>query len=85
MSGMSSGRNAPAARSEGLIVEPLPGETLVYDERCDEAHCLNAVAANQGLLRGHRRPGGLQRRQLPAGLSLGGPPRPGVSLRKLWR
>ena len=36
---------APAARSDGLIVERLPGELLVYDEERDEAHCLHAEAA----------------------------------------
>ena len=34
-----------AARSDGLIVERLPGELLVYDESRDEAHCLHAEAA----------------------------------------
>jgi hypothetical protein len=33
------------ARVEDLVVEELDGETLVYDLRCDEAHCLNATAA----------------------------------------
>jgi len=35
----------PAARSEGLIIERLPGELLVYDQERDEAHCLHAEAA----------------------------------------
>ena len=35
----------PKARREALIVETLPDETLVYDERTDKAHCLNAAAA----------------------------------------
>jgi hypothetical protein len=35
----------PAARSEGLIVERLPGEVLVYDRDRDEAHCLHTEAA----------------------------------------
>jgi hypothetical protein len=35
----------PAARTDGLIVERLPGELLVYDEERDEAHCLHAEAA----------------------------------------
>jgi hypothetical protein len=35
----------PKARTEALIIEALPDETLVYDERTDKAHCLNATAA----------------------------------------
>ena len=35
----------PKARTEALIVETLPDETLVYDERTDKAHCLNSTAA----------------------------------------
>src|SRR5436190_8666718 len=35
----------PAARSEGLVVEHLAGETLVYDLERDEAHHLNPTAA----------------------------------------
>ena len=34
----------PKARTEALIVETLTNETLVYDERIDKAHCLNATA-----------------------------------------
>jgi hypothetical protein len=34
----------PAARG-GLIVERLPGETLVYDEAHDTVHCLSGAAA----------------------------------------
>ena len=34
----------PAARSEGLVVEQLPGETLVYDLERDEAHLLGPIA-----------------------------------------
>jgi hypothetical protein len=33
------------ARADGLLFEELPGETLVYDQVRDEAHCLNALAA----------------------------------------
>jgi len=36
---------APMVRSDGLIIERLPGELLVYDEERDEAHCLHAEAA----------------------------------------
>jgi hypothetical protein len=35
----------PAARSEGLVVERLGGETLVYDTERDQAHHLNPTAA----------------------------------------
>src|SRR5438093_992144 len=32
-------------RNDGLIVEHLDGEMLVYDTASDEAHCLDPVAA----------------------------------------
>ena len=35
----------PLARKEGLIVEELPDEVLVYDLDRDRAHCLNDTAA----------------------------------------
>ncbi len=35
----------PRARKEGLLVEELPDETLVYDLKRDKAHCLNPTAA----------------------------------------
>ncbi len=35
----------PHARKEGLIVEELSDETLVYDEERHKAHCLNQTAA----------------------------------------
>ena len=35
----------PKARREGLIVQTLPDETLVYDLDRDLAHCLNQTAA----------------------------------------
>jgi hypothetical protein len=35
----------PAARSEGLLVESLGDELLIYDSDRDRAHSLNAVAA----------------------------------------
>lgn len=34
----------PLARSDELVVESLEGETLVYDLRDDQAHCLDADA-----------------------------------------
>jgi hypothetical protein len=38
-------RQFPIARREGLIVEELPNEVLVYDLTTDKAHCLNQTAA----------------------------------------
>lgn len=35
----------PRARQDGLIVQNLPDETLVYDLERDRAHCLNQTAA----------------------------------------
>ena len=35
----------PKARTEGLIVEELDDEVLVYDMDRDRAHCLNSTAA----------------------------------------
>ncbi len=35
----------PHARKEGLIVEDLSDETLVYDQERHKAHCLNQTAA----------------------------------------
>jgi len=35
----------PLARKEGLIIQELPDEVLVYDSTNDRAHCLNNTAA----------------------------------------
>jgi hypothetical protein len=35
----------PSVRRDGLVVRDLPDETLVYDRRRHEAHCLNRTAA----------------------------------------
>ena len=35
----------PRARREGLVIEELPDEVLVYDRERDKAHCLNQTAA----------------------------------------
>jgi hypothetical protein len=35
----------PNAREEGLVVQDLPDETLVYDLERHKAHCLNRMAA----------------------------------------
>jgi len=39
------GLTNPLARKEGLIVQELPDEVLVYDLEADRAHCLNETAA----------------------------------------
>jgi hypothetical protein len=38
-------RRMPRGRREGLLVEPLGDETLVYDLDRHQAHCLNRTAA----------------------------------------
>lgn len=43
--GKSTARHVPMARKEGLLVETLPDEVLVYDLDRKEAHCLNYSAA----------------------------------------
>ena len=40
----SSAQQLPKARKEGLLVETLPGEVLVYDLERKKAHCLNQTA-----------------------------------------
>ena len=35
----------PAARSDGLLIEPVGDETVIYDTRSKEAHCLKPLAA----------------------------------------
>ena len=44
---MSNGmkQHLPIARSEGLLIEQLPDEVLVYDLDRKKAHCLNSTAA----------------------------------------
>ena len=39
------GLTNPLARKEGLIIQELPDEVLVYDLETDRAHCLNQTAA----------------------------------------
>lgn len=36
----------PVARQEGLVIQELPGEVLVYDLNTNKAHCLNQTAAS---------------------------------------
>ena len=38
-------KTTPRARTEGLLVEELPHEMLVYDTERHKAHCLNPTAA----------------------------------------
>ncbi|MDQ2746969.1 MAG: PqqD family protein [Acidobacteriota bacterium] len=35
----------PVARREGLVIQEMPEEVLVYDLATDKAHCLNQTAA----------------------------------------
>lgn len=35
----------PIARREGLVIQELPGEVLVYDLETNKVHCLNRTAA----------------------------------------
>ena len=37
--------NRPVARDEGLLVEQLADETVIYDSQTKEAHCLSPLAA----------------------------------------
>jgi hypothetical protein len=43
---MNAGRDQliPCARTEGLVVQALPDEVLVYDLERHKAHCLNSTA-----------------------------------------
>ena len=36
----------PRARTDGLVINELTDEVLVYDLKRDKAHCLNAAAAS---------------------------------------
>jgi len=41
----NAGGRFPRARTEGLVIQELPDEVLVYDRERDKAHCLNQTAA----------------------------------------
>ena len=41
---MSNSQN-PTARQEGLVIQEMPNEVLVYDTNTNKAHCLNQTAA----------------------------------------
>jgi hypothetical protein len=43
--GSSSEQVKPQARKEGLVIQELPDEVLIYDLERDKAHCLNQTAA----------------------------------------
>ena len=45
MRAWETGAPAPAARSEGLLIEPVGDETVIYDTKSKEAHCLKPLAA----------------------------------------
>src|SRR5579871_909383 len=38
-------RTAPASRRDGLVVQKLEGEVVVFDTESQKAHCLNETAA----------------------------------------
>jgi hypothetical protein len=38
-------KTVPSARKDGLVVQELPDEVLVYDSERHKAHCLNPTAA----------------------------------------
>lgn len=42
---MKQNARVPRARIEGLVIQELPDEVLVYDRERDQAHCLNQTAA----------------------------------------
>src|SRR6266446_6424055 len=42
---MKQAQTKPLARKEGLVIQELPEEVLVYDLDRDRAHCLNETAA----------------------------------------
>src|SRR4030095_11224423 len=41
---MNNSQN-PIARQEGLVIQEMPNEVLVYDTNTNKAHCLNQTAA----------------------------------------
>lgn len=41
----SRNHSVPAARSDGLLIQPVGDEWVVYDEETKEAHCLQPLAA----------------------------------------
>ena len=45
MKDFKTNQHLPVARKNDIVVQELPGETLVYDLRQHKAHCLNQTAA----------------------------------------
>src|SRR3954469_6558080 len=45
MRSSETARAVPAARSDGLLIESVGDETVIYDTRSKEAHCLKPLAA----------------------------------------
>ena len=42
---MNNSPQRPIARTEGLVIQEMPGEVLVFDMETNKAHCLNETAA----------------------------------------
>lgn len=42
---MNNSQQRPIARQEGLVIQEMPEEVLVYDLETNKAHCLNETAA----------------------------------------
>lgn len=42
---MNNSQQRPIARKEGLVIQEMPDEVLVFDTETNKAHCLNETAA----------------------------------------
>lgn len=42
---MNNSQQRPVARKEGLVIQEMPDEVLVFDTKTNKAHCLNETAA----------------------------------------
>ncbi len=42
---MNNAQQRPIARKEGLVIQEMPDEVLVFDMETNKAHCLNETAA----------------------------------------
>jgi len=42
---MNNSQQRPIARKEGLVIQEMPDEVLVFDMETNKAHCLNETAA----------------------------------------
>jgi hypothetical protein len=66
----------PRARSEGLVIEELADELLVYDLQRDKAHCLNSTASKiWKKCNGSRTPADIARRLAAKPRTIVGEPR----------